>query len=562
MRCDFRYKTAMCMLLLSATAHTSTASEPAPVFIVAGQSNSDGRVPDTDVPYYADFSNCLYSYGDGRTYRDGKFETYTPYTLVTGDSQRFGYDAFLYHYIGEAIGRRFYVVKETLGGTAIDPSCANSNSGLFWSTDPEWYNSQTAASLGGKSLMRSFERSFASCVANTLSSLEEGYDVKAILWHQGESDSTYDGPANYYDNLTALISHMRSYIAAATGNDNYLELPFIMGTVPHRSKQYNPEVEDAQRRIASEVNGVYLIDMAEQTLQKDQLHFDATSAEHMATQAYLTLAELDIVPRITTWADREVTHELLANPDFEINRSGTINPAGNVDRGIPFGWESHGELRPNASGAMSYGINDDGVNLHGDNLCWINSTPMPEQFELSQTIPADALTPGEYEVRCKLWVEVAKKTSCRLFANEAVQYFGYERDYTTLLTPGEQPTYAGYPGGQNNNFVLRNMRVRVNVGEGESLTLGIRSGCIKNDGTRATDNAGWFKLDEFRLFYIGPSGDAGAAVTGTDTHAAGIASGVYDIAGHKLRTDSTTEGLPAGLYIVDGKKTAVTTSTH
>lgn len=547
------------LLLASATAVSAfavQAAEPVPVFVVAGQSNSDGRVPDTDVPYYADFSKCMYSYADGNIFRDGAFETYAPYTLVSGDSNRFGYDAYVYHYIGDATGEKFYVVKETLGGTAIDPSCSNSNSGLFWSCAPEWYDAQTASSLGGKSLMKSFERSFKACVDNTLAALEEGYDVKAILWHQGESDSTFDGPVNYYDNLSALIAHMRGFIAETTGNEAYLELPFIMGTVPHASKQYNAGVEAAQKRVADEIANVYLIDMADQTLQKDELHFDATSAEYMAVNVVRQLVGLGIIPQVTTWSDMEVTSDLLVNPDFEINHAGEINPKGNVDRGIPYGWESEGELKLNASGQMSYGINNDGSNIHGDNLCWINSSPMPEFFELSQTVPAEKLVAGVYEVRCKLWVEVAKKNNCRMFANNEVQFYGYESDYTNLLEPDENVTYGGYAGGQNNNFILRNLHVRVRVNEGDDLKIGIRSSCRKNDGSKSSDNAGWFKVDEFRLFLMEPHIGTGIDAAGADSTSA-CAGGVYDIMGRLIRDNGSVAGLSAGMYIVNGKKTVV-----
>ena len=37
------------------------------------------------------------------------------------------------------------------------------------------------------------------------------------------------------------------------------------------------------------------------------------------------------------------------------------------------------------------------------------------------------------------------------------------------------------------------------MNKGENLTLGIKSGNKKNDGTTATDNSGWFKVDYFRI---------------------------------------------------------------
>lgn len=157
------------VILLASLACALTA-HPAgvPVIIVCGQSNSDGRVPLCDYPTYMQTDQCLYCYDDGSHFQDGQFKPYTPYTWVAGDSERFGYDAFVYHYLQKAWQQPFYVVKLTLGGTAIDPSCTNSNGGKYWSCNPEWYNRQTATSLGGKSLMKAFERSFEACRTQTL----------------------------------------------------------------------------------------------------------------------------------------------------------------------------------------------------------------------------------------------------------------------------------------------------------------------------------------------------------------------------------------------------------
>ena len=87
---------------------------------------------------------------------------------------------------------------------------------------------------------------------------------------------------------------------------------------------------------------------------------------------------------------------------------------------------------------------------------------MPEFFELSQTIPASEIEPGTYRVSCMMWMEENKKTSGRLFANNNVQYYGYESDYTRLLTPGEINTYAGY-AGQNGGGPFNLMPMEVYV---------------------------------------------------------------------------------------------------
>lgn len=252
--------------------------------------------------------------------------------------------------------------------------------------------------------------------------------------------------------------------------------------------------------------------------------------------------------------DLTLTEKLIVNYDFEYNHDGVLNRPGNIGRGIPYGWQSEGELKKGSNGLDSYGVNQDAVNYHGNNVCWINSVPMPEKFTLYQTIPASQLVPGKYRVACKLWVEVAKKTSCRLFANNNVQYYGTQADYTTLLTPGEINTYAGYAGGSTDNIILRDMEVEVEVGEGEDLTIGIKTGNRKNNGEIAADNAGWFKVDFFRIHLLSTDGVENIVLPETDTYN----KGVYNLFGQKVSEEMTPEtNLPAGIYIVDGKKTFV-----
>ncbi len=189
----------------------------------------------------------------------------------------------------------------------------------------------------------------------------------------------------------------------------------------------------------------------------------------------------------------QLTKDAIVNYDFEMDSNGNVND-GTTVRGVPFGWSTEGKLNGN-----SYGINNDAVNYHGKNVCWMNSTPMPHDFKLYQVIPAEKLGKGTYKVSCMLRAEEAKKANCRLFANQNVQYFGYESDYTNLLTEGEIVTYAGYAGLPDGNMTLRDMEVYVTLEDGEDLEIGIKTSCRKNNNTNATDNAGWFKVDFFRI---------------------------------------------------------------
>lgn len=189
----------------------------------------------------------------------------------------------------------------------------------------------------------------------------------------------------------------------------------------------------------------------------------------------------------------QLTKDCIVNYDFELNKNGMLND-GTTERGVPYGWSKQGNLIGN-----SYGINNDAINFHGKNLCWMNSFPMPSSFKLYQKISSDKLGKGTYKVSCRMWMEVDKKANGRLFANNNVQYFGTESDYTNLLTAGEHNTYAGYAGTEPSNMTMKDMVVYVTLADGEDLEIGIKTGNKKNNGVIATDNTGWFKVDFFRI---------------------------------------------------------------
>jgi hypothetical protein len=89
-------------------------------------------------------------------------------------------------------------------------------------------------------------------------------------------------------------------------------------------------------------------------------------------------------------------------------------------------------------------------------------------------------------------------TNQRLFANNNVQYFGNESDYTSNLTDGEINTFADWTPATS--YSLKEMKVKVTINEADSLKFGIRSGNLLSDGSRETsNNSGWFKVDHFRI---------------------------------------------------------------
>lgn len=254
----------------------------------------------------------------------------------------------------------------------------------------------------------------------------------------------------------------------------------------------------------------------------------------------------------------DLTNTLLTNADMEYNASNALNTQGTTTRGYPRGWKAIGTLNGN-----SWGVNQDAKHIYGINCFWASSSPMPNTYELYQTIAASKLTPGTYLVTCNLGVFKEKLATCRLFANKNVQYYGKESDYQAkMLTAGEVNTFAGYGASGSGRMTLRPMEVLVTVKQGESLKVGIRTSNYKADGTRSTgDNHGWFKVDHFRIQRIDAETEDGihslhAQTPDEEGEAMGstASDATYDLSG---RRHARTEALPRGIYINNGKKRVV-----
>jgi hypothetical protein len=235
-------------------------------------------------------------------------------------------------------------------------------------------------------------------------------------------------------------------------------------------------------------------------------------------------------------AENDLTR-LITNPDFEITQGMRLD--GSVYRGDPFGWTRKGTLN-----GQSWGVNADAANYHGNYVCWYNSTPMPTAFELSQTI--DSLPPGEYVLRCRLGVPATGGlTTQRLFAGNKVEYYGKEADYQNNLTPGEINTFAGYAvdPGNGSGINLKEMSLKFVVPDTTNLSIGIRSSNKRGNGSLATDNGGWFKVDYFRLELV------------TDYSVSSPLNRLKNLL-EEAQTlyNSTSEGLYDGMYPADSRK--------
>lgn len=265
-----------------------------PVYIVAGQSNTDGRVSNEQLPDYikADkYRHCYWSYGSGSYSGEGRFELFWPHIHVDKRPGRWAYDAVMYYWLEQSLGCDFYVVKESLGGTAIDPR-AESCYKMYWCASPEYLDSTAASDKGGKSLLKAFTENIGACIDKELSKHKKGYEIKAFIWHQGESDAKVSH--DYYANLKAVIAYVCQYLVSKTGDRRYAELPVLIGSIVRSGRGYSAGVDEAQQRLAREDRNVYRVDVSNATLQSDRMHFDAKGAELLGRKMYNQLVALGL----------------------------------------------------------------------------------------------------------------------------------------------------------------------------------------------------------------------------------------------------------------------------
>lgn len=266
------------------------AQKPASVFLTAGQSNADGREYVNKLPSYLKSGYKHLKYKNVTSSSDGTFGERTFET-----NGRFAFCDIANYFIEQALQEDFYAIKCTYGGTAIDTAATYSHLPV-WCADETWIANNKAYRGDintGKSLTKSLTEGFADCVDVTLGKLDAGYDVKAIMWHQGESDRSQS--AHYYKNFKDMINYMRNAIYMKTGKEKDKTLPFIFGTVSHNSKQYSSAVEAAQKQVASELENVYYIDMSDAGLRSDALHFDSAWTEYLGKKMYNVLVQLQLV---------------------------------------------------------------------------------------------------------------------------------------------------------------------------------------------------------------------------------------------------------------------------
>lgn len=293
-------KSFLVLTMVIACAIGVRAAKPVTVILTAGQSNTAGRCMNDSLPGYIKalggaYQYCQWSYTNGKTRKankEGEFRPFWPEMEGRAPKQgRFAYDAITYYLVGQALQQPFYVIKHAEGGTSIDPAC-KSTGNHHWSADEAFLDSTQSVNLGGYSLLKAFEDNIdKSLDALRAQGLEP--DIKCMLWHQGESDRSK--PDAYYDNLKAMVAHIRQHLVDKTGNKKYATLPFLCGAVPTNSKQYSQQVENAKLQLTQEDCNFHYIPLENATFIGDQLHFDRPTAERLGRAMYNKMLDLKLI---------------------------------------------------------------------------------------------------------------------------------------------------------------------------------------------------------------------------------------------------------------------------
>lgn len=114
--------------------------------------------------------------------------------------------------------------------------------------------------------------------------------IKAILWHQGESDSSPEKSKVYEAKLAAFFTRLRQDIKAP-------KTPILLGTLGDFYVNKNPNgqiINDIMTHYASTHKNVFVVASAGLTDKGDTTHFDAKSAQELGRRYAKKLLEIKV----------------------------------------------------------------------------------------------------------------------------------------------------------------------------------------------------------------------------------------------------------------------------
>lgn len=357
-------------------------------------------------------------------------------------------------------------------------------------------------------------------------------------------------------------------------------------------------IEKAEARLESCMdNGYKGIKAFEQAIQDvSDNYYDG---EYTAEQIQEVIAALEQAYQdcLHSGADEGADmSEFIVNRSFEDLR----NQGGNNSDGVvnaPYGWtlklngvecQTADEIR--AQGVVAWCAINSGDNINieengvvynhqytdGTHVWGIWNASIPE-VELSQKITG--LNPGTYVLTADVMARNTdwsgtNHTTQRIFAQDVICMYGSENDYDFMtladsalcedMVRASKPYYEGialdeeegyeflnFAGhdAYSNDLLLRTLELHFAVDESGEATIGFRTNNIDSyaGAPRTEQAAGWFKLDNFTLYYESSKvpGNIGA---GIHSASAPTSRAIYDLSGRRVSKAQK------GVYILQGKK--------
>jgi len=403
---------------------------------------------------------------------------------------------------------------------------ANGNGGDGWfkvdnfHLQYEGYVGADAAAVANHFIEKSTE-----LVNNEIMQVSLSDEVKQILKNTTEvnSESNAEDINQIIISLSSKMTAMQSSIKAY----EKLQAALEEGYTQYENYQYNTG-SDEYLELLQDAQGSYdaaTIDETEIDNIIDSLNakLDELKKAGIAVDTYLDIIKNPSFEDLSAQNDAESTGS--ANPpagwDLTLNGVKCTSTADYSSAGASIGWcainsgDAINEV--DANGTAWTTQYTDGTHLWG-----IWAATMPE-VELSQTFTG--IPNGTYTLSCDMvvqhdWAGV-NLTTQRIFANNFIQMYGAEDAYAEKLNDTEDMAaarlydetnpdadlkhlnYAGYDNSTSygSTSCPYPMSLTFGVSDG-NLTIGFRTNNIDTTGAaKPHDGAGWFKLDNFKLYY-------------------------------------------------------------
>ena len=232
------------------------AKETIQVIILCGQSNADGRAQSPKIPksYKSKFANILLFHGNASGNSHLSCPGYQLISMRTGSASlkkgknQFGPEIGLANKLEKTYPQdKFCIIKYAKGGSSLF-SDWNLTNGIHL-----------------KKLRNTVNQGL-----NALKNAGYRPQIRALVWHQGESDANDKRAPQYKAKLTRFIKQLEL--------DFSTTMHIALGQISSQQKLNKKSsliVRQAQQELAESKEGYSLVKSEGLSLQKDKLHFDA-----------------------------------------------------------------------------------------------------------------------------------------------------------------------------------------------------------------------------------------------------------------------------------------------